>query len=314
MWITTLATTSNDAGAAWAWRCVGPDGAVTTGDGVEPGATGPRAELLGALAALDAAGRPCRLDGPTALATLATRWLPGWKAAGWRKSDGKPVANVDLVRRLADVTVGVTWSAVDADPALRARARARLDAMPAATVAAVGVAGVAPTGARVLVYTDGGCRGNPGIGGWGAILVDPAGAKARVLVGGERETTNNRMEMSAALQALSSLKGDGVVVEVRTDSRYLIDVASKWMPSWKRGGWKRKDGEPVKNLDLVQALDAAITRHRVRWTWVEGHAGEPGNEFVDRLTNEAMDAITAGRSPARDETLTPSPLRPNKGP
>jgi ribonuclease HI len=227
------------------------------------------------------------------------------------------VANLDLIRALdARLAGAVTdWDvAEDTGEAgeLRARARKGRDALPpkAAAAATLAVGGEVPgTRARVLVYTDGGCRGNPGIGGWGSILIDPSGAKARVLVGGEPDSTNNRMEMTAALKALESLTVAGVSVEIRTDSRYLVDVGSKWLAGWKRGGWVKKDGEPLKNLDLVKALDAQIARHKVIWTWVEGHAGEPGNEYVDRLTNEAMDAIQARLSPARDETLTPSPLR-----
>lgn len=317
-----IAVSVTPGGAGWAWRRTGPSGHAE-GDAGEAGTTGPRAELRAVIDALASVPGPVRIEVPSAqLVTLATRWMPTWKASGWRKADGKPVANVDLVRAL-DAHLAARdaeWVlAVDSvvHKALRARAKARRDALPAvapgAAPAAPGAvahgAAVPGTAARVLAYTDGGCRGNPGIGGWGAILVDPTGAKARVLVGGEPDTTNNRMEMTAALKVLESLTVAGVHVEIRTDSRYLVDVGSKWLAGWKRGGWRRKDGEPVKNLDLVQALDVQIARHKVRWTWVEGHAGEPGNELVDRLTNDAMDAIRARRDPGRDEVLVPSPLR-----
>lgn len=164
------------------------------------------------------------------------------------------------------------------------------------------------TAARVLVYCDGGCRGNPGIGGWGALLVDTTTGRGRTIRGGETLTTNNRMEMTAAIAALSALQGARRSVEVRTDSKYLKDMCTTWLKGWKRAGWKRKEGE-IKNLDLVKRLDELMAVHDVKFTWVRGHSGEPGNEFVDALTNHAMDAIQAGIDPAFDERHDPAPLR-----
>lgn len=161
---------------------------------------------------------------------------------------------------------------------------------------------------RVLAWTDGGCRGNPGPGGWGFLLVDLDGGGAVARRGGEGDTTNNRMELTAAIEALRALASPSDI-EIRTDSRLLVDTCSKWIAGWKRRGWKRKEG-PVKNLDLVQELDMLMTRHRVTWTWVEGHAGIRGNEFVDGLTNIAMDAVQRGENPAAERKYDKSPVRP----
>lgn len=154
---------------------------------------------------------------------------------------------------------------------------------------------VAPaSAARVVAFTDGGCRGNPGPGGWGFLIVDTRTHAALERRGGERHTTNNRMEITAALRALEALKGQGERVEVRSDSKYLVDMCSRWIRAWKARGWRRKDKGEVLNLDLVKRLDELMARHDVRWTWVKGHAGDHGNEHVDRLANEAMDALAGG--------------------
>ena len=139
---------------------------------------------------------------------------------------------------------------------------------------------------KVDIYTDGGCRGNPGIGGWGAVLI--AGIHERELKGAEPETTNNRMELTAAIQALAALKRP-CEVRLFTDSQYVRSGITEWVPQWKERGWRTAGRKPVKNIDLWQALDAEIGRHRIEWHWVRGHAGVPGNERADRLANEAMD-------------------------
>jgi ribonuclease HI len=152
----------------------------------------------------------------------------------------------------------------------------------------------------VIAYTDGGCRGNPGVGGWAFLLVDSQTGKALERADGDPHTTNNRMEMLAAINCLHALKKAGTPVCIHSDSKYLIDCCSKWMPGWKAAGWKRKGG-PLKNLDLLQELDALLQTYRVRWQWVKGHAGNPGNERVDTLANQVMDAIQAGTSAAYEK-------------
>ena len=140
----------------------------------------------------------------------------------------------------------------------------------------------------VIIYTDGACRGNPGPGGWGALLI--AGDKRRELSGSEAHTTNNRMELTAAIEALKALKRP-VDVTLYTDSKYVCTGIQEWVPNWKARGWRTADKKPVKNQDLWEALDAARDVHRVEWRWVRGHSGDAGNERVDLLANEAIDAM-----------------------
>lgn len=138
---------------------------------------------------------------------------------------------------------------------------------------------------RVEIWTDGACSGNPGPGGWGAIL--RAGATEKELSGGEPETTNNRMELLAAIMALEALKRP-VSVDLHTDSQYMRGGITGWIFGWKRNGWKTADRKPVKNVDLWQRLDEATARHDVRWHWVKGHAGDEMNERVDALARVGM--------------------------
>jgi ribonuclease HI len=137
----------------------------------------------------------------------------------------------------------------------------------------------------VVIYTDGACSGNPGPGGWGAILTH--GTHRKELSGGEGETTNNRMELMAAISALEALKGR-CTVTLFTDSNYVKDGISKWIHGWQRNGWKTADKKPVKNADLWQRLEAARARHDVTWQWVKGHAGHPENERADELARMGM--------------------------
>ena len=133
---------------------------------------------------------------------------------------------------------------------------------------------------KIDIWTDGACSGNPGPGGWGALLV--SGGKRKELHGGEAETTNNRMELSAAIEALTALKKPSLV-RLHTDSTYVKDGLTKWIHGWKRNGWKTAAKKPVKNKDLWQALDEACQRHEIEWIWVKGHAGDEGNEKADAL-------------------------------
>ena len=138
---------------------------------------------------------------------------------------------------------------------------------------------------HVEIHTDGACSGNPGPGGWGAILRYATAEKE--LSGGESPTTNNRMEMMAAIVALETLK-EPCAVALYTDSRYLHDGITKWLRNWKARGWKTADNKPVKNQDLWERLEAAIVRHKIKWHWVKGHAGDPRNERADALAREAI--------------------------
>lgn len=147
----------------------------------------------------------------------------------------------------------------------------------------------------VEIWTDGACSGNPGPGGWGAVLV--YGATEKELSGAEPETTNNRMELMAAISALNTLKRPCHVV-LHTDSQYVKGGITGWIFGWKKNGWRTADKKPVKNVDLWQALDEAIARHDVEWRWVKGHAGEPNNERADAL---ARAAIKAMREAAREK-------------
>jgi ribonuclease HI len=146
---------------------------------------------------------------------------------------------------------------------------------------------------RVVIHTDGACSGNPGPGGWGAIL--EWGGRRREIKGGEAHTTNNRMELMAAISALETLKRP-CDVDLHTDSEYLRQGIMKWIHGWKRNGWKTADKKPVKNVDLWQRLDAAIARHTVHWHWVRGHSGHDLNERADELAREAVAEIRAGRA------------------
>jgi ribonuclease HI len=140
----------------------------------------------------------------------------------------------------------------------------------------------------IEIYTDGACRGNPGPGGWAALL--RSGAHEKELSGAETPTTNNRMELTAVIRALEALKRHSRV-RLYTDSEYVRRGITEWLRAWKARGWRTAERKPVKNQDLWQQLDAVAAGHEVEWHWVPGHAGVPGNERVDRLANEAIDAL-----------------------
>ncbi len=151
---------------------------------------------------------------------------------------------------------------------------------------------------RIIAYTDGACSGNPGPGGWGVVLQALRGdaiAKERTLQGGEAETTNNRMELMAAISALETLER-ATEITIVTDSAYVKDGVTTWIHGWKRNGWMTSGKKPVKNLDLWQRLDAAQARHKVTWEWVKGHAGHPENERADELARAGMAPFKAAHT------------------
>ena len=140
----------------------------------------------------------------------------------------------------------------------------------------------------VEIFTDGACRGNPGPGGWGAIL--RLGSAEKELWGGEAQTTNNRMELTAVIRALEALKRP-IAARVHTDSQYVLKGISEWIHGWKRNGWRTADKKPVKNADLWRELDRMAADHRIEWIWVKGHAGHPENERADALPNRGIDQL-----------------------
>ena len=140
----------------------------------------------------------------------------------------------------------------------------------------------------VVVYTDGACKGNPGPGGWGAWL--RWGGHEKELFGGEALTTNNRMELTAVIEALSALKRPASVA-IYTDSQYVKNGIGSWIKNWKARGWRTADNKPVKNIELWQKLDALVAEHQVQWHWVRGHSGDPGNERADQLANRGVPTV-----------------------
>jgi ribonuclease HI len=144
---------------------------------------------------------------------------------------------------------------------------------------------------KIVIYTDGACKGNPGPGGWGALLRAADGAE-KELCGGEAQTTNNRMEMMAVIEALSALKRPCHVV-LHVDSQYVLKGMTEWLQGWKAKGWRTAAKQPVKNVDLWQRLDALVhqSEHRIEWQWVKGHAGDPGNERADALANRGVEQL-----------------------
>ena len=141
---------------------------------------------------------------------------------------------------------------------------------------------------HVQIFTDGACRGNPGPGGWGALL--RFGSEEKTLFGGEQDTTNNRMELTAVIEALAALKRP-CDVTLTSDSTYVLKGIQEWMPNWKKRGWKTASKKPVKNVDLWKKLDVLIVEHKIDWQWVKGHSGHPENELADQLANQGIDEL-----------------------
>ena len=142
----------------------------------------------------------------------------------------------------------------------------------------------------VRIYTDGACRGNPGPGGWGAVLKH--GDREKSLYGGEHSTTNNRMELTAVIRALECLKGNKWPVEITTDSKYVLQGITEWIEGWKSKGWRNASKKPVMNADLWQRLDELARQYHINWHWVKGHSGHPENELADQLANQGIDELS----------------------
>jgi ribonuclease HI len=143
---------------------------------------------------------------------------------------------------------------------------------------------------RWVIYTDGACRGNPGPGGWGAVLYRRGGTNE--LSGAESNTTNNKMELTASIRALEVLKSSDITIDLYTDSKYVIQGINEWIDGWKAKGWKTANKKPVKNVDLWKRLDTLNQEFSVNWHWVKGHSDDPGNDMADLLANQAMDEIS----------------------
>ena len=143
---------------------------------------------------------------------------------------------------------------------------------------------------KIVIYTDGGCRGNPGIGGWGVWLLYRDHDKK--LKGSELNTTNNKMELTASIRALQSLKSNDITVDLYPDSKYVIQGINEWIDSWRAKDWKTANKKPVKNVDLWKQLDTLNNKFSVNWYWVKGHSDDPGNDMADLLANQAMDEIS----------------------
>ncbi len=142
---------------------------------------------------------------------------------------------------------------------------------------------------KIIIYTDGGCRGNPGIGGWGVWLRH--GRHDKKLKGSEPDTTNNQMELMAAIKALEAIKSTNIAIDLFTDSKYVMNGINDWIKGWKVKGWKTANKKPVKNVELWKRLDTLNQKHCVAWHWVKGHSGDEGNEMADELANQAMDEL-----------------------
>lgn len=305
--------------AGWGYCLVEDDRIVAETGRAEAGASAYRMELAGlveGLRAIASGSVEVHLANDNIVRT-GREWLHTWRARGWRKKGGS-IQHLDLVQALATQLdrLEVRWAELDKRDAsfIRAKAWAQDAAVavpepdPAQAGARAGSGRVEPSAARLVAYTDGGCRGNPGIGGWGFLLIDVPSGRALEVRGGAAETTNNRMEVQAAIEALSAIHGEGQSIEIRTDSNYLREMAESWLPGWKRRGWRRSSGDPVKNLELVKQLDVLLQRHRVSWRRVAGHSGEPGNEHADALANAAMDALAAGGDGAARRRYEASPV------
>jgi ribonuclease HI len=266
----------------------GPEQVLTGG---EPQTTNNRMEITAALRALEALPGPAQVELHTDSQYLRkgiTEWLPAWQRRGWKTAAGKPVQNEDLWRALWPLVqrhdIRWHWVAGHRGEPLNER----VDALARAARLAISPVDEAAAD-RPRLYLRAACRGNPGPGAWAAVLEGPddgGGQETRQFSGTEPRTTNNRMELMAAVEGLRQLPA-GSAVEVVTTSDYLHQGATRWLPGWRAAGWRKKDGEPVANADLWQALDGPLRRVEARWMSAKGQAMR-GLEEAGRLLAEAM--------------------------
>nr|WP_233355263.1 ribonuclease HI [Hirschia maritima] len=271
--------------------------------GSAPSTTNNRMELKAAIEALNSLEASSKIElntDSTYVKDGLTKWIHGWKRNGWKTAAKKPVKNKDLWQALDEACSRhqIEWKWVKGHAGDEGNERADALAVKGSREAA-GQAPVSPEEdgvsqadhtpphkARIApsdsvhIWTDGACSGNPGPGGWGALVV--ADGQETELFGSEKDTTNNRMELAGAIEALNSLTNPSNVI-LNTDSTYVKDGLTKWIHGWKKNGWKTAAKKPVKNKDLWQALDEACSRHKIEWKWVKGHAGDEGNERADAL-------------------------------
>ncbi len=310
-----LATSARQGRGGWSYRVVNPNGSFRDASGPVAGAKPYRLRLRAAVEGLSSLEQPVAIEIVTTdqlLIDLAQRYLPAWEARGWRV---KGKANLDLVRQLAPHLHRhtVTWRKITSrkgdphakDCSLHAKQTAAR-CTPEDLIQPGGPAQVRDD-TELVAWTDGGCRKNPGPGGWGMLMVHHASGTTLQARGGEVDSTNNRMELSGILAVLERLRRRSRV-EIRTDSRFCIDAITTWRHGWKRRGWLKADGEPPANLDLIKRLDELVVRHDLVFTWVRGHSGEPGNEHADDLCNQAMDAHEAGEPTSWEERADAPPF------
>lgn len=218
-------------------------------------------------------------------------WLPTWRR-DWKYSERVPLKNSDLWQEIRKMSFRhkITWCWVKSHSGNPGNQRADILATRGMEELLYGcVETVSDETFDVIAYTDGACKGNPGVGGWGVRFV--CGRDTRDFYGGEKLTTNNRMELTAAIQALEVCPERPAAILVYTDSQYLMKGITEWMDNWKKKGWKTAKGEQVKNMDLWIALDKLCSTHNVSWRWVRGHNANPGNEAADILANRGITEI-----------------------
>lgn len=320
-----VAASHRESRVGYAWLLVAGGRELDRGSGSLEG-TPHRGELMAAIEGLTRAPRAAAIRVHTKNDTLrqtGAEWIAAWRANRWKRKGG--IKHLDLVKRLAEQLERgeVIWLRANGRRVEELREEARAATLSAAAPAPLPeprqpslplAAPPAPESAphlrmpTLIAYTDGGCRGNPGgIGGWGVLLVHVATGAALERRGGEPNTTNNRMELQAVIEAARALVRP-TRVEIRTDSTYVRNVCSRWMQGWKAAGWQKRDKQPIKNLDQIRQLDELLAEHTVTWKWVRGHAGEPGNEYVDALATDAMDDIQKGGHGAHAARHAASPI------